>query len=270
MHKDTRELGHGRVQITIADERWYAIPRADPLTGLPEYDYLPSVTWIAGHYPKGIAFFKWLASKGWDEAAAIRAAAADKGSRIHQAIADLLRGEPVEMGRTYATAEQPTPQALSLEEYEAVLSFAAWWWEPPTKTTLLMDTVVVGDGYAGTLDWLGTMGAETWLIDFKTGAHVWPEHHLQVSAYRETFPEPRPRVAVLQLGYPLNARRWKLTEVEPCYDLFQAARAIWAHETDGQAPARLELPLRVALAEPPVVPAGQKGAARRGRRTSGA
>ena len=41
----------GVVQITTTDERWY------------EKDgvFVPSVTWIAGHYPKGVQFYKWLA-----------------------------------------------------------------------------------------------------------------------------------------------------------------------------------------------------------------
>ena len=33
---------------------------------------------IAGHYPKGIAFYKWLAEKGWDESQALKSAAGDK------------------------------------------------------------------------------------------------------------------------------------------------------------------------------------------------
>lgn len=265
MHKQVIALEDGRAQITIADERWYAIPTPDAETGLPTYTYLPSVTWIAGYYPKGIAFWKWLANKGWDEAEAVRAAAADKGSRIHQACARLLQGDTVPMASAFATpAGDAAP--LSVEEYEALVSFVAWWQDSGEKQTERLDHVVVGDGYAGTLDWLGTIDGERWLIDFKSGQSVWPEHRLQVSAYARALPvsDPPLRLGILQLGYRLNARGWKLTEVEPCYPLFEAARTIWAVEAAGAAPARLTLPLTLALGTP--LPNGQMASSRKRKR----
>jgi hypothetical protein len=60
----------GIVQITTYDERWYAHEVKDPITGIPTVIFVPSVTWVAESYPKGIGFYKWLADKGWDEAEA--------------------------------------------------------------------------------------------------------------------------------------------------------------------------------------------------------
>lgn len=76
----------GIVQVTTSDERWYLKPSTDPVTELPVYKPVPSSTWIAEHWPKGIGFYRWLADKGWDEAEAIKAAAGDKGSAVHNAI----------------------------------------------------------------------------------------------------------------------------------------------------------------------------------------
>ena len=70
-------------RITTTDERWYAIENQNKETGLPEFNFLPSVTWISSFYPKGIAFYKWLANKGWDESEALKIAAGDKGSKVH-------------------------------------------------------------------------------------------------------------------------------------------------------------------------------------------
>src|SRR3990167_10405660 len=97
MKKIIRETDEkrGLVQVTIADERWYLKPIDNPLTGIPEYKAVPSSTWIADSYPKGIFFYKWLADKGWDEAEAIKSAAGDKGSKVHMAIEAILRGEEV-------------------------------------------------------------------------------------------------------------------------------------------------------------------------------
>src|SRR4051794_35372068 len=86
MKKIIRETDekNGIVQVTIADERWYIKEVEDPNTKLPKFLYVPSVTWIAGHYPKGTEFYKWLANKGWDESQAIKVAAGDKGSKVHE------------------------------------------------------------------------------------------------------------------------------------------------------------------------------------------
>src|SRR3990167_5217666 len=94
MQKEIRTLKDGGlVQITLVDERWYARPKMDEVTGLPvTYEFVPSVTWICGFYPKGIPFYRWLASTGWDEAQAIKNAAGGRGSKGHQAIGDLLGG----------------------------------------------------------------------------------------------------------------------------------------------------------------------------------
>jgi hypothetical protein len=62
---------------------------------LPILKYVPSVTWITGHYPKGVQFYKWLAEHGWDESQAIKQAAGDNGSKVHDAISAILRGEEV-------------------------------------------------------------------------------------------------------------------------------------------------------------------------------
>ena len=92
----TVDEARGILQVTTVDERWYVRSITDGSTGLPQYLYVPSVTWVAGHYPKGIEFYKWLASKGWDEAQAIKNAAGDKGSKVHYAITALLTGQKVD------------------------------------------------------------------------------------------------------------------------------------------------------------------------------
>ena len=51
----------GIVQITTYDEPWYAHEVKDPITGIPFIKFVPSVTWVAESYPKGIGFYRWLA-----------------------------------------------------------------------------------------------------------------------------------------------------------------------------------------------------------------
>ena len=91
MQKEIRVIDQskGIVQITTPDERYYSISTTNAKTGLPEYQYIPSVTWIAGYYPKGIAFYKWLADKGWDDSQALKISAGNRCSRVH-AVTEIL------------------------------------------------------------------------------------------------------------------------------------------------------------------------------------
>lgn len=274
----TVDDARGIVQVTIADERWYSRTVLSRETGLPEVGYVPSISWLSKFYPKGVGYYKWLAGLGWNEAEAVRQAAAEKGSRVHQAIAQLLDGQTVAMEDAYATPEAETPQPLSLEEYEGVLAFADWWASLPAPEVIAKDFVVWGDGIAGTLDLLARWAGRVYLIDFKTSQQVFPEHELQVEGYTQALEfqcldHPEPLItpltvvqpAILQVGYRANQRGWKFTEVPRQPELFAAARAIWAKETAGEKPLRKDYPLRVSLSAPR--PEGTDAPGRRTRRS---
>lgn len=272
MKKEIRTVTDGVVQVTTADERWYGREGMNKETGLPEIQWVPSVSWIAGHYPKGTPFYRWLAEKGWDEAEAIKSAAGDKGSRVHHAIVDLLDGGTVSMDAKYAAGDEPA-QELSLEEYNCLMAFGDFWTTCEPVTIAREQTVFnEAHNYAGTLDWVGMLrkppkglSEGPWLLDWKTGQHVWPEHELQVSAYDHAYlpagspilpgavTRPRYSLGILQVGYRRNKAGWKLTPVEDKFDLFLAAQKIWAYECEGVAPLRRDYPLSVTLA-PTVTP----------------
>lgn len=267
MKKEIREVRDGMLHVTIADERWYIRDTFDSVTGLPSgKEYVPSVTWITGHYPKGVGFYKWLAQKGWDEAEAIKSAAGDKGSKVHQGIVHLIDGLPIKMDDAITNPSTGLPEPLTLEEYDCLLAFRGWWAESQPETQL-RERVVWNDayGYAGTLDWFGRLTGKgldgLWLLDWKTGQDVWPEHELQVSAYKAALEsmgvlktdEPV-RLGLLQIGYRRNKRRWKLTEVIDQFDLFLAARRIWQKEAAGAEVFRAEYPLEIVLGAAPPAP----------------
>ena len=256
MKKEVRvvDAEKGSVQVTICDERFYGRVMKNPATGLPEYQWVPSVTWISGFYPRGIAFYKWLANTGWSEAEAIKVAAGDRGSKVHQAVADLLDGRMVAIDAPYTNPTTGQKEELTLEEYEGVVAFRDWW-AAAAPELIAREFVVWGDGYAGTVDLLCRIGGVPHLIDLKTGQHTWPEHELQVSAYKHALPpqwaEPPPALAILQVGYRLNKRRWKLTPVEDQFPLFLAARQIWQKECEGISVFKRDYPLAVALGAVP-------------------
>lgn len=252
MKKEIRTVDKARqiLQVTTVDERWYVRGMVDPETGLPKYEFVPSVTWICDHYPKGVAFYKWLASKGWDESQAIKNAAGDKGSKVHYAIRDLIEGRAVAIDAKYKNNSTGEEEELSFEEYDCLMAFSLWHKEAKPEF-LDCEFAVWGDGYAGSVDLLCKIDGQLFLIDFKTSQYVWPSMELQVSAYKHALEyqggAAGAKLAILQVGYRLNKKRYKFTEIEDHYQEFLAAKTIWAKETKGVQPHQKDYPLRVRL-----------------------
>lgn len=245
----------GIVQVTIADERWYLKSVEDEKTSIPQYKAVPSVTWIAGKYPKGIGFYKWLAEKSWDEAEALKQAAGGKGSKIHSAVADILAGYEVRIDSQYLNTNTNQMEELTLEECEAILSFKRWFDENKPES-IVWEYTVFSDkhNYAGTIDYICKIGEEYWIVDFKTGQYVWPEYELQISAYRQALIDgfhdiPKLegikdfKIAVLQIGYQKNKAKFKWNELEDKFPLFLSAQTIWANEHAGENPTKREYPI---------------------------
>ena len=250
MRKTIRQVDNEKriVQVTTVDERWYIKENTDKKTGLPILEYVPSVTWITDHYPKGTAFYKWLANKGWDEAEALKIAAGDKGSKVHFAICDLIDGKEVKIDSKYMNPTTEEMEELTLEEYECILSFVDWVNEVKPKIHHRELTVFNNEfGYAGTIDLICGINDKIYIIDFKTSQNIWPSHELQVSAYKHAYREKIDKLAILQLGYKKKKKRYKFTEVDDQFDLFLAAKQIWEKETKGVQPKQKDYPLSIKL-----------------------
>lgn len=259
MKKEIRTVDEkkGIVQITTWDERWYAKPSKNKETGLPEYEFVPSVTWICSSYPKGKFFWKWLADKGWDEAEAIKIAAGNKGSKVHQAIKKYLQGEEVKMNDKFINSETEQEEELTVEEWDCIVSFEEFDKKFQPKVIALEQTFFnEKHGYAGTIDLICEIEGIIHIIDFKTGQNLWPEHELQISAYshldiglkelgiKEQDWEAR-QLNLLQIGYSRNKNRYKITEVEDKFDLFLNTKQIWANECANLNPSQKDYPLAI-------------------------
>jgi hypothetical protein len=226
----------GLVQITTTDERWYRKVIDDVET------WIPSVTWICGYYPKGIGYMKWLASHGWDEAEALKEDAGEHGTMTHKAVEMLLKGSVVRFDTIVDTRE------LTVQEYANVMSFVEWFneYKPVAKKTEF--TVFSPDNrYAGTVDLYCEIEGEPWIIDFKTSAQIWPSHEIQLCAYKHAL-NIDARIGVVQLGYKYNKKKkWKFTEIDDQFDLFEASYRIWQKECAGISPLQRDYPLELKL-----------------------
>jgi len=237
MKIEKRKIVGDIVQITTSDERWYELNNK----------FMPSVTWIANSYPKGTAYYKWLASKGWDEAETIKKEAGEKGSRVHNAAEDLLKGETVKMDAKYPDNNGEMAE-LTVEEYGAIMSFADWFNELKDVKIVEIENTVFNEieGYAGTLDMVLIIDGEKWIVDIKTSAYIWPSHEIQISAYKHCGYEDA-RLAILQVGYKRNKKGFKFTELVDKFDLFLHAKAIWKNENENVHPRQKDYPTELKL-----------------------
>lgn len=246
MRKEIRQISDDgkTIRVTVADERWY-IKTAEDGT-ITEY---PSVTWIADSYPKGIGYYKYLADKGWDNAQNELHAAGNRGSKVHKGITSLLLGNSIRMDDKLQN-DDGEDEDITLEEWEAIMSFSAWHKE--ANPTMLANELTVFNEeykYAGTADFICLIGDEKYLIDFKTGKEIWPSYELQLSAYAHALPaDMRPdKLAILQVGYKRNKAGFKFTEIPDQFDLFLAARSIWQKEHGTEKIHVKDYPVTISL-----------------------
>jgi hypothetical protein len=252
----------GICRVTTLDERFYGREGKDPVSGLPTIEWRPSITYIGHFYPKGKGFEQYLKKNG-DDADLILALAGERGSKVHQAIEMLNLAETVKMGDKFANNRTGEPEELTPDEYHCVRTYRDWWQAEGSALyeILGVEEVVWPEGkdaepggpmhFAGTLDLYVRRIADntTGVIDVKTSKDIYPGHIIQVSALAAA--KKADWGGIIQVGYTRNKHGYKFTETPLRMDLFEAARTIWAYETEGEKPLQRDYPLELTLGLPP-------------------
>lgn len=112
------------------------------------------------------AAVKWLSGAPYRE----RDRKADVGSAVHEQIEAIILGRP-----RPAPAPDVAPFLAQFDRFTA--DFAPTW--EASEGTVYSDR----ESYAGTLDWIATIGGRRLIGDTKTGKAVYPEAALQLAAY---------------------------------------------------------------------------------------
>jgi hypothetical protein len=233
-------------QITFPDERYY---RVDGV-------YLPSVTWILDSYPKGIGFYQWLASRGWDQAQAEKELAGDRGSKIHNAIQDLLKGKVVKFGDRYWSEVDNDYKPLTQEEWRALLTFERFWQDfKPGLVATERVCYSKKHRYAGTIDAVLLIDGKLTIVDWKSGSHIYPTYHMQTAAYLEAEIESGEFKAVQTAVVRLGTRHKVGYEVvindnqsaKRHFRQFLAVKSVWSVENGDKKPDMVELPDSIKL-----------------------
>ena len=258
MKKEIREIitksGKKIYRVTTSDERWYGTDIMNQETGLPDkIVWLPSVTWIKSYYYTSPYLIKWIAAKGMTESERIKKEAGTRGDKIHQATEILDNQGQIALNEKILNKEKGEMEELTGEEIEAIQSYADFLkdYQPEIISN---EMTIFADKYAGTLDRIYRIKDEVWIIDIKTSKAVHKDMILQVSAYSHanidykalgiTDEEWKNRkLAILQLGYARNSKKYKFTEIPDRYDLFEIAYKVWAEENKGVSPKQREFPL---------------------------
>ncbi len=176
-----------------------------------------------------------------------RDSAADIGTRVHRLVEQFARGE------------LPEPTAEEAPYTDAYRGFLATY--NPRFLALEEMVASLRHGYAGTLDAIAVIGGETWLLDVKTGAGLYPETALQLAAYGAAEFIGRP-------GSPNRFRLPRATRFGVVHVRPDAARLVEFRVDRGTFAAFLEArrlyawqqgPAKSVIGEP--VPAQQRGAA---------
>lgn len=234
--------GKSMVQITTLDERWYMNDKKE---------IKPSTTWICSYYPKGVAYYKWLAEHGWDEAESLKKEAGEKGSKIHQIIDKLIDGKTIKMDDKFINNSTKLAEELLVEEWEAIMSFKLWFDE--TKPEIVDNEFITeAKDYAGTVDILyKDKDGKYHLLDIKSSQYIWKSSELQVSAYKKSVEDEQnikiDFVEILQVGYRRNKAGYKLTIIDNLYDLFRNTYAIWHDANKDISPKQKDYPMELKL-----------------------
>lgn len=235
-------------QITFCDERFYETPKGE---------FYPSVTTVLDAYPKGSEFSRWLKENGLN-ADQIVAAAADSGSKVHEAIDKLQQGIEVVWD----------DKAYNLKEWVMICRFVDFYTRY-LPTIISSEFTLLCHKYriAGTVDILCEINSELWLIDIKTSNSVHNSHFLQVGAYAVMFNEENKdyrkidRTGILHLNAQTRTEGkkgkiqgvgWQLIPIpdyEAEFEKFRHIRAIWDNENPNPRPKNLVYPDRLKLAQ---------------------
>lgn len=164
--------------------------------------------------------WEWKMRLGKEESEKVANEAADKGTRVHKRLEQILQGREFK-----ATPKDLKPyiEAFNnwMEEYQPHIY----------NTEYFVRSYKYG--YAGTIDLFCAFDDSLWVIDFKTSKAIYDEYGLQVRAYAYALQEmtghKNIRTGVLQLGLPTK-KGWKFREKKEPMNVFLAHKKIFDWE----------------------------------------
>lgn len=242
-------------RIDVLDSRFYTIDNKT---------FYPGVTYVLEAWPKGFGFEQWLKDVG-QNADEIKRRAAEKGSKIHDAIDRYLKGNEITWmdGQTGETLYQ-------FDEWIQILKFVEFY-ETIKPEIIANEFSLVSSVYelGGTVDILCRINGELWIIDIKSSNYIHDSYELQLAAYSMMFNEVNKehdnlkidRCGILWLnaqtrgehknGKKIQGKGWQLKEWDRHYSdafkTFQHLQAIWKEQHPNYKPKTQVYPDRISI-----------------------
>lgn len=255
-----------------------------------EQRYLPAVNHILSlGFPKGIGLINWIKRMSEEEADRILRSAGERGSKVHEAIRQLIQGTSVMYGKDIFKNEDGSFSPLTIDEWDYLLSWVAWA-EAFKPQALKHETAVWNkkEGYAGTVDFIGTLTIDgstklfidgrniqavglgekpktiSVLLDWKTSSAIHNDYKLQTAAYAACMkqkPTQQFYTGVVRLGTKhqnggFEMHLWSRTQTLEHYKLFLQAKNTFKFLQGNKTwqPEIEEIPLQLQVSIPIIKP----------------
>ena len=236
-------------RVSFLDERFYAIVDGDKTI------FYPSVTSVLSLYPKGPAFDQWVRDMG-NSADEVARRAAESGSKVHNAIERLIKGEEI----VWNDSE------FNLIEWQGILKYVEF--NERFKPNIIASETVVYSmeyKYAGQLDIVCEIDNVRWLIDLKFGNAIYETYWFQLAAYKEAWLELHPDLQIDEVGImwlkahtrtdgksgTILGKGWQLVSPkeshERLFEMFRKTLDIYYYQNPNAAPKNVILPFKVKL-----------------------
>lgn len=236
--------------IDYMDERFYT------LDGIKFY---PSSTTILSVYPKGYGFNEYLKKLGYSADEELRKAG-EQGTKIHKAIQNYLNGEQV----TWVDPENREKYGsdFTINEWIMISRFVEFHTKyKPEALAVELSLLDEELGFGCTIDYVGIVEGEIWLIDWKSSNYIHKNHYLQIASnialWNRKYPNHKiQRFAPMHLKAStrgeskkktsIQGKGWQLKEGEKSwhdyYKVFDHCKAIWTEENPNYIPKNEQYP----------------------------
>lgn len=206
---------------------------------------VPGTTTVIGRFKDSGALMHWAFMQGKSGAERLYDAAekaADIGTLAHSMVEHSINGDDPEKAFEGATV----PEEDKAKARNAFAEYLEWAAQTDVKITA-QEMHLVSEEYkfGGTPDAIGMIGNSLCLLDWKTSNAVYPDHAIQLAAYRQLWNENYPDQPLTGASYLLRFSKnypdfeaRKFGDLSEAWEIFKHYRA--AYDLDKQLKARVK------------------------------
>lgn len=204
---------------------------------------VPGTTTVIGRFKDSGALMHWAFRQGKNGAETLyqeAEKAADIGTLAHAMVECSIKGDDPE------AALEAAPEEFKSKARNAFAEYLEWAAQTDVKI-VAQEMHLISEEYrfGGTPDAIGMIGNSLCLLDWKTSNAVYPDHAIQLAAYRQLWNENHPDEPLTGASYLLRFSKnypdfeaRKFGDLSEAWEIFKHYRA--AYDLDKQLKARVK------------------------------